>query len=132
MKERKTLCSALKQCYFDYSSSSWYTGLNKGLKQKSQVMQNKMIRFILKLDTRSHIGCNELEKVNMLNVTNRVKQIKLNHVYRIWKRTSPEYMTENFARISDTELRNCTRASANNLFLPGIQGNCNNTFFILV
>ena len=132
MKERKTLCSALIQCYFDYSCSSWYTGLNKGLKQKLQVMQNKMIRFILKLDSRSHIGCNELEKVNMLNVSNRVKQINLNHVYKIWKRTSPEYMTENFDRISDTELRNCTRASANNFFLPRVQGNCNNTFFILV
>ena len=26
LNARKTLCSALIQCYFDYSSSSWYTG----------------------------------------------------------------------------------------------------------
>ena len=32
-KSRKTLCSALIQCYFDYSCSSWYAGLNKGLKK---------------------------------------------------------------------------------------------------
>ena len=92
-------------------------------------MQNKMVRFILQLDSRSHIGCNELEKINMLSVPNRVKQIKLNHVFKIWKRTSPEYMLENFNRISDTGLRNCTRASLNNFFLPRVQGNCTNTFF---
>ena len=32
-KSSKTLCSALIQCYFDYSCSSWYAGLNKGLKK---------------------------------------------------------------------------------------------------
>ena len=129
LKARKTLCSALIQCYFDYSCSSWYMGLTKGSKQKLQIMQNKMIRFILKLDSRSHIGCKELEKVNMLSVSNRVKQIKLNHVYKISKRTSPEYMWEDFNRISDTDLRHCTRASINNFFLPRVQGNCTNTFF---
>ena len=129
MKARKTLCSALIQCYFDYSCSSWYIGLTKGSKRKLQIMQNKMIRFILKLDSRSHIGCNEFEKVNMLNVSDRVKQIKLNHVHKIWMGTSPEYMSENFHKISDTELRNCTRASANNFFLPRVQGVGTNTFF---
>ena len=29
LKARKTLSSALIQCYFDYSCSSWYLGLNK-------------------------------------------------------------------------------------------------------
>ena len=113
MKARKTLCSALIQCYFDYSCSSWYMGLTKGYKQKLQIMQNKMIRFILKLGSRSHIGCNELEKLNMLSVSNRVEEIKLNHVYKISKRNSPEYMCEDFNKISDTELRQCTRASIN-------------------
>merc|ERR1712121_62348 len=27
---RKTLCSALIQCHFDYSCSSWYPGIDKG------------------------------------------------------------------------------------------------------
>ena len=30
----KILCSALKQCHFDYSCSSWYPGINKGLMDK--------------------------------------------------------------------------------------------------
>ena len=31
---RKALCSALIQCLFDYSCSSWYPGINKELKDK--------------------------------------------------------------------------------------------------
>ena len=96
-------------------------GLTKGSKQKLQIMQNKMVRFILQLDSRSHIGCNELEKINMLSVPNRVKQIKLNHVFNIWKGTSPEYMLEDFNRISDTEPLNCTRASSNHFFSLGFR-----------
>ena len=38
-------------------------------------------------------------------------------------------MSEDFERISDTELRNCTRASTNNFFIPRVKGNCTNTFF---
>ena len=34
---RITLSSALIQCYFDYSSSSWFGGLSKALKHKLQV-----------------------------------------------------------------------------------------------
>merc|ERR1711888_325942 len=59
---RKILCTALIQCHFDYSCSSWYPGMNKGLKDKLQVAQNKTIRFILNLDNRAHIGNQELEK----------------------------------------------------------------------
>ena len=128
-KSRKTLCSALIQCYFDYSCSSWYAGLNKGLKQKLQIMQNKIIRYILNLDGRAHIGCNEYERVNMVNVSDRVKQLRLNHAHRIWKGTCPKYMMENFNKISDTDLRNCTRASANNFFLPRVKGQGMHTFY---
>ena len=32
---RKNLCSALILCHFDYSCSSWYAGLTKGLKKKT-------------------------------------------------------------------------------------------------
>ena len=127
--DRKTLCSALIQCHFDYSCSSWYTGLTKGLKQKLQIMQNKIVRYILDLDNRAHIGCNELEKVNMLYVEDRVKQMKLNHVFKIWNGYGPEYMREKFSKLSDTESRTCTRASSNNFFLPRVRGQGINTFY---
>ena len=40
-------------------------------------MQNKIIRFILKLGNRAHIGCEEMEKVRMLKVSERLTQNKL-------------------------------------------------------
>jgi calcineurin-like phosphoesterase family protein len=35
-RSRKTLSTALIQCYFDYSWSSWYSGLGSGLTKKLQ------------------------------------------------------------------------------------------------
>ena len=128
-KSRKTLCSALIQCYFDYSSSSWYSGINKTLKKKLQIMQNKIIRFILKLDNRAHIGCAEREKVNMLKVSDRVTQNKLNHIHRIWNDSCPIYLKDHFHKLSNTDLRNCTRASFNNFFVPRVNKQAVNTFF---
>merc|ERR1712033_13885 len=74
---RKTLCSALIQCHFDYSCSSWYPGINKGIKGKLQVAQNKTIRFVLNLDNRALIDNQKLEKPFFLQVPDRVKQLKL-------------------------------------------------------
>ena len=68
-ESRKILCSALIQCYFDYSCSSWFPGINKGLMDKLQVVQNRIIRFILNLDYRSHIGNAELVKAGFLKVS---------------------------------------------------------------
>ena len=38
-------------------------------------------------------------------------------------------MNEYFNKISDTELRGCTRASTHNFFLPRIKGQGSNTFY---
>ena len=128
-KSRKIMCSALIQCHFDYCCSSWYTSLNKNLKNKLQVMQNKMIRFMLNLGYRAHIGTVEYERINMFPVPDRVRQLKLNHVFKINNGVCPEYMKENFSRIGDSELRICTRASRNNFFIPRVNKQGTQTFF---
>ena len=53
---RKKLCSALISCHFDYCCQAWYISLTKLQKQKLQAAQNKMVRYILDLPPRSHIG----------------------------------------------------------------------------
>ena len=126
---RKILCSALIQCHFDYCCSSWYSSTSKTLKNKLQIMQNKMIRFILNLGYRAHIGILEHEKVNMFPVASRVRQLKLNHVLNIKNKQCPEYLKENLLRLSDTELRQCTRASRLNFFLPRVHNQAVNTFY---
>ena len=128
-KNRKIMCSALIQCHFDYCCSSWYASTNKGQRKKLQVMQNKIIRFILNLGNRSHIGTTEHEKVNMFPVKDRVRQLKLNHVFKIKMGQCPEYLKTNFNRIGDTELRICTRASINNFFLPRVKNQGVHTFY---
>ena len=45
-KCRQTLCSALIQPYMDYCCSSWYGGLTVNLKERLNVIQRKMVRFI--------------------------------------------------------------------------------------
>jgi hypothetical protein len=46
--------------YFDYSCSSWYSGLGSGLTKKLQILQNKVVRFVLDLGPRTRINCSVL------------------------------------------------------------------------
>ena len=56
---KKLLIMSLIQCHFDYACSFWYPGLSKLLKNRLQVTQNKIVRFVLKLDPRSYVGNEE-------------------------------------------------------------------------
>ena len=122
-ESRKTLCTALIQCNFDYSCCSWFPGINETFKKKLQVMQNKMIRFILRLENRSHIGNAELVDAGFLNVPDRVKQLQLGHVFKIRNKTSPKYLTENFVKLNENSNRIETRAKAYNFQVPRISTN---------
>ena len=122
-ESRKTLCTALIQCNFDYSCCSWFPGINETFKKKLQVMQNKMIRFILSLENRSHIGNVELVDAGFLSVPDRVKQLQLGHVFKIKNKTSPKYLTENFVKLNENSNRIETRAKAYNFQVPRISTN---------
>ena len=60
--------------------------LNKLLKSKLQVAQNKVIRFINQLRPRERITNEMLSELNLVNVDTRVKQLKLNHVHKLVKK----------------------------------------------
>ena len=87
-----------------------------------------MIRFMLDLDSRAHIGPAELRKVNMSKVENRVKQLKINHVYEIFLNLGPSYLSANFHRISDRH-STWTRSSDYNFIVPKVQGIAASTFY---
>ena len=53
---RRILCSALIQPHFDYACPSWYPSLTEKTKKKIQIMQNKSIRFCLRLGKMHHIS----------------------------------------------------------------------------
>ena len=120
LQSRKTLCSTLIQCHFDYACACWYEGLNKNMKDKLQIAQNKIVRFILNLHHRKS------EKLGFLNICNRVKQLRLNHVYNIFNNKSPEYMHKNFKiNISLYGIR----SSNSNFYTPPMKGDEFTTFF---
>ena len=93
---RRLLCNALIQPHFDYACSAWYPNLNKALKNKLQTAQNKCIRFCLLLGNRDHIGINELEKINWLNINDRFEQCIAVSVFKFFNDQCPAYMSDVF------------------------------------
>jgi hypothetical protein len=125
---RKTLCNALIMCYYDYTCSSWYSSVSQHFKNRLQTMQNKIVRFILDLGPRTHIGQTERNKIGMLSVPDRVIQMKLNQVFKIFHEKAPDYLSSNFIRTKS--LHNYgTRDSSYNFVVPRNCGNVSNTFF---
>ena len=87
---------ALIQCHFDYACSAWYSGLKLKLKQQLQICQNKMIRYVLGVHPRSHIGNNEFKAVNWLVVEKSVQQLNVNHMFKVFNNTALSYPSEQF------------------------------------
>ena len=125
---KRNLCSALLQCHFDYCCSSWYFNLNTGLKRKLQTTQNKIARYVIGLPPRSHIGQNELDSIKYLNVEDRVKQLCLNHVFKVKTGSSPVYLKGMFTDVSQIHKFN-TRNSNHNFNVPSVKGVASNSFF---
>ena len=103
---KRLLVMSLIQCHVDFSCSVWYTGLTQMLKNKLQVTQNKLIRFILNLHPRSHIGKEHFTRLNWLPIESRVNQITLCHVFKISSKLAPLYMEDNFTPVSNIHNKN--------------------------
>jgi len=71
------------------------------LKSKLRVTQNKLIRFVLNLEPRSHIGNEDFIKLNWLPVFDRVNQVTLCHVFKMHNNLAPKYMSEHFSPASN-------------------------------
>ncbi len=125
---RKNLSSALLQCHIDYCSTSWFSNTSKKYKQKLQVTQNKIIRFILNLSSRDHIGQSELDLLKFLNINDRVRQLRLNHVFNIFHSQGASYLSQNFTRSSNIHSHR-TRSSSLNFFVPSVKGVASTTFY---
>ncbi len=81
---KRTLCQSLVQCHLDYTVSSWYAALTQKAKRKLQVLQNKMVRFILDLVPRTHLTVDHMKELNLLWVSDRAKQLRLNNAHKIF------------------------------------------------
>ena len=101
-KSKAVLTSPLIQCHFDYASAIWYSGLTQTFKTKLQIVQNKIIRFILDLPARSHVGYVEFSKAKMFPVHKRVELLKMNHMFNIIHGNSPAYLKEDISLQDNT------------------------------
>ena len=88
----KRLCQALLQCHIDYCCS--YLISYAVRKSKLQVIQNKIVCFILNLSSRSHICQAQLDALNYLSIKDRASQLGLNHVFKVVYETSPVHLYE--------------------------------------
>lgn len=128
MQSRKTLCNSLIQCQFDYCCPAWFPSITKDLKDKLQVAQNKVVRFILKLPDRSHIGFHEFSQIKLLNVQNRVQMLQLSHVFKIFHNSCPDYLANHFNTVSSVH-QYSTRSSVYNFHVPKVNGFSSKTFY---
>jgi hypothetical protein len=77
---------------------------------------------------RTHIGQKERDKVGMLSSHDRVMQLKLNHVFKIFHDLCPEYLKMYFNRVSSVH-NYSTRGSPYNFVVPHSKGQARFTFY---
>ena len=61
-------------------------------------------------------------------VEDRVKQLRVNHVFKIFHEISPQYLNYSFVRVTDSQSYN-TRGSDYNFRIPSINGCYTKTFY---
>ena len=115
-KCRTTLCSALIQPYMDYCCSSWYSGLSVALRERLNIIQRKMARFVFNMDYRGHVDDKNFRDLFWLNVPDRVKFFRMAHLFRIRHKLAPAYLLPNFKLVSAAHTYN-TRSSSHNFHL---------------
>ena len=67
-KCRQMLCSSLIQPYMDYCCSSWYNGLSVALKERLNIIQRKMEKFVFSMDNRDNVDNQNLRDLAWLSV----------------------------------------------------------------
>ena len=115
-KCRQTLCVALIQPYVDYCCSSWYSGLSVVLRERLNVIQRKMVRFIYGMDNRGHVDNKNFRDLSWLSIPDRVKSFRMSHLFRIRHKLAPAYLLPNFKSVSDAHNHN-TRGSSFNFHM---------------
>ena len=80
-KKRGLLCNALVQPCLDYCFVSWYLKLTVAFKNRLNVLQRKMARYVLGIGPRALIGPGTLRELGWLSILDRVRYFALLHVY---------------------------------------------------
>ena len=93
---QRMLCNALIQPHFDYACPAWYPNLTEKTKKKIQIMQNKCIRFCLRLDKMHHISDEDFRWISWLPTNKRVDQCINTITFKFVNDTCSYYLKEIF------------------------------------
>ena len=88
--------------YFDLACSAWYFNLNNRLKSKLQILQNKLIRVCLNLNSKAHIGLPQFEEINLLPINDRFEQCVSSMTFKCFNNLSPLYVNDVFKLAQNT------------------------------
>ena len=127
---RRTLFSSLIQPHIDYCCSSWYGGLTVSLKNRLDVLQRKMIRFVYGFDFRAHVGNKELAQLSWLSIPDRITFFRVTHIFKVKQKIAPGYLMSGFTPVSQVHSHN-TRGSGGNFSLTRDIANSRNGFAFL-
>ncbi len=72
--------------------------MSQKAKTKLQIIQNKIIRFILDLGPRTHITTKHMADLNILRIPGRVEQLRLNITHKIHYNQAPTYLQTNLIK----------------------------------
>ncbi len=70
--------------------------MSQTAKKKLQVVQNKLIRFMLNLGPSDHVGIAELNTLALLNIDDRAEQLRLHDAHNVFYKQAPVYLMANF------------------------------------
>ncbi len=101
--------------------------MSQKAKTKLQIIQNKMVRFILDLEPSTHITTKHMSDLNILKIPGRVQQLRLNITHKLYYNQTPTYLQTNFNKNNDR--RQHTRGSHGNFVVPNVKGAKGNTFY---
>ena len=68
--------------------------INRRLSKNIQTSQYKCIRYCLKLENRAHVGINEFKETNWLPMKKPFGQYVCTNIFKFFRNTSPEYVSE--------------------------------------
>ena len=126
-KIKRMIVLAMAQCHYDYACAMWFSRISISAKKRLQIVQNKVIRFVLGIPPRTHLGCLEFSRVNILPVKYRADQIKLNHMFNIVHGSAPEYLKQSINLSRDN--RYDTRSGNLSCVMPSVKGFGIKSFF---
>ncbi len=101
--------------------------MSQKAKKKLQIIQNKMVRFILDLGPKTHISTKHMSDLNILKIPGRVKQLRLNKTNKIYYNQAPTYLQKTLIKKSDRG--HSTRGSHGNFVVPNVKGAEGNMFY---